>query len=157
MAPAPTTRRPSRKGSNERCSAQQETTKRGLKRRASREATNPRAIKRARRDEPGALSLTRRPRQLQVVSASNSRKRPSQDTSPTFFVWGCGDDGSFGLGPDHLGEIPRPQRLGKGVAFVAAGGLYTLLLDRDRKVSRGLCNTLLLKFKVVCVGLVLWK
>jgi len=133
MAPAPTTRRSSKNGSYEHVFARVETTKRGLKRRASREAINPRALKRVRRDDPGALFLTRRPRKPQAVSVGNSQKR---DTSLTLFLWGCGDDGSFGLGPDHLEEIPRPQRLHRRrVTSIAAGGLYTLLLDKDGKVA----------------------
>lgn len=136
MAPAPTARRPSRGGSSEHVPAQEDTAKRGLKRRASKEAINTRERKRARRDNAGALSLTRRPRQLQVVSVSDSRKRSFSDTSPRPFVWGCGDDGSLGLGPDRLEEVSRPQSLRlRGVASIAAGGLYTLLLDRDGKVS----------------------
>jgi regulator of chromosome condensation len=136
MAPAPTTRRPSRIGSSEHVPTQRGTIKRGLKRRVSREAINPRERKRARRDKPGALSPVRRPRQLQVVSVSNSQKRPPHANSLRPFVWGCGDDGSFGLGPDRLEEIPRPQLLPQqGIKSIAAGGLYTLLLDRDGKVS----------------------
>jgi len=135
MAPAPTTRRPSRNGSSEHVPSHKHTAKRGVKRRASREAANPRERKRVRRDEPGAFSLTLHPWQLHVVSVSNSR--PSHDTSPRLFVWGCGDDGSLGLGPDHLEEIPRPQRLhlGPAITSIAAGGLYTLLLDKGGKVS----------------------
>jgi len=137
MAPAPTTRRPSRNGSSEHVLTHKHTAKRGLKRRASREAVNPRERKRARRDEPGAFSLTRRPWQLHVASVDNPQKRPSHDTSPKLFVWGCGDDGSLGLGPDNLEEISRPRRLhlGQKITSTAAGGLYTLLLDNDGKVS----------------------
>ena len=157
MAPTLATRRPSRNGSSEHVLPRKKTTKRGLKRRASREAANPRALKRARRDEPGALSLTRRPRQLQVAPVSNSQKRPTYETPLTLFVWGCGDDGSFGLGPDHLEEIPLPQHLPrKGIASIAAGGLYTLLLDRDGEAST--TSPLLFskkKLKTLCVGLVL--
>jgi len=135
MAPAPTTRRPSRTRSSEHVLTHKQTAKRGLKRCASREAINPRERKRPRRDESGTFSLTRR--HLHVVSVSNSRKRPSRDTFPRLFVWGCGDDGSLGLGPDHLEETPRPQhlRLGQRITSIAAGGLYTLLLDIDGKVS----------------------
>ena len=137
MAPAPTARRPSRNGSSEHVLPHKHTTKRGLKRRASTEAVNPRERKRARRDEPGAFSLTQRPWQSHVVSVSNSQKRPSHDTFPKLFVWGCGDDGSLGLGPDYLEEIPRPRplHLGQTITSIAAGGLYTLLLDKDGKVS----------------------
>ena len=136
MASAPLTRLPSRNGSSGLALAKKETTKRGLKRRASREAINPRERKRARRSEPGASSLTQHPRQLQIVSVSNSQKRPERDISPRLFVWGCGDDGSLGLGPDHLEETPRPQCLPwRGVTSIAAGGMYTLLLDRYGKVS----------------------
>lgn len=140
MTPAPTTRHLPRNGSSEGVFALKDTPKRGLKRRASREAVNPRASKRTKRGEPGALStIVGRPRQLQVVPVSNSQKRPQRDGSLTFFVWGCGNDGSFGLGPDRLGEFPRPQRLdqqtGPGITSIVAGGMYTLLLDRHGKVK----------------------
>ena len=130
MPPAPLTRRPSGNASSGPALIQKETTKRGLKRRASREAINPRGRKRVRRNEPGALPLTEHSRQLQVVSVGNSW------VSPRLFVWGCGDDGSFGLGPDHLEEIPRPQlHPWQGVTSIAAGGMYTLLLDIYGQVS----------------------
>ena len=137
MAPAPTTRRPSRNGSSEHVLTHKHTAKRGLKRCASREAVNPRERKRARKNEPGTFSLTLRPWQLHVVSVSNSQKHPSRDTFSEIFAWGCGDDGSLGLGPDYLEELPRPQRLhlGQRITSIAAGGLYTLLLDKDGKVG----------------------
>lgn len=136
MAPVPATRLPLRKSSSEYAFAQKETTKRGLKRCASSEAISPRAFKRAGRGEPGALSLIQQPQQLQVISVSNPQKRLPHDASLSLFVWGCGDDGSLGLGPDHLEEIPQPQRLGRrGITSIAAGGLYTLFLDRDGEAS----------------------
>jgi len=140
MAPPPTTRLPSGNGPYEHIFAQKENTKRGLKRRASWEAVpvNSRALKQARRDKPHVLFLTRSPQKPQAVAWTfgNSQKFPEPDTPLTLFVWGCGDDGSFGLGPDYLEEIPRPQRLGgRWVTSIAAGGLYTLLLDRDGKVG----------------------
>ena len=48
---------------------------------------------------PAILFLTR-----------SSQKLPEPDTPLMLFVWGCDDDGSFGLGPDHLKKIPRSQR-----------------------------------------------
>jgi len=137
MDPPLTIRRPSRNRPSEHVFAQKETSKRGLKRRASREAVNPHgALKRARGDSPRVLFLERSSQKSQAVSVGNPREFSGSDTPLTLFVWGCGDDGSFGLGPDHLGEIPRPQRLhGTWVTSIAAGGLYTLLLDRDGKVG----------------------
>lgn len=136
MIPASTTRRPSGNGSSDRAVTHKGTAKRGLKRPASREAINPRERKRPRRNEPDALPPTQRPRQLQIAPVRNVQKRPSHNIPPRLFVWGCGDDGSLGLGPDRLEEIPRPQRLHqRGITSIAAGGLYTLLLDRDGKVS----------------------
>jgi len=136
MVPPPTTRLPSRNGPYEHAFAQKETAKRGLKRRASWEAVNSRALKQAKRDKLRVLFLTRSPQNPQAVSVGNSQEFPEPDTPLTLFVWGCGDDGSFGLGPDYLEEIPRPQRLRGGwVTSIAAGGLYTLLLGRDGKVG----------------------
>ena len=136
MVPPPTTRLPSRNGPYKHVFVQQDTAKRGLKRRASWEAVNSRALKQAKRDKLRVLFLTRSPKKPQAVSVGDSQKFPEPDTPLTLFVWGCGDDGSLGLGPDHLEETPRPQRLrGRWVTSIAAGGLYTLLLDRDGKVG----------------------
>ncbi|WWC90461.1 uncharacterized protein L201_005396 [Kwoniella dendrophila CBS 6074] len=69
------------------------------------------------------------------------------------FIWGTGDMGQFGLGPDELDEIPRPKlhswfeeeiedgklsRDGKegngGLESVACGGMHTLAIDEAGRV-----------------------
>ena len=67
------------------------------------------------------------------------------------FAWGAGNFGQFGMGEDHLGELHKPARNkwaeqgmaegrfgpseGAGFESVAAGGLYSLFVDENGKVS----------------------
>lgn len=66
------------------------------------------------------------------------------------FVWGAGNFGQFGLGPDVLAEFPKPKRHvwaekkmeegifgeeGAGIEYVAAGGLHTVFIDEKGTVS----------------------
>jgi len=64
------------------------------------------------------------------------------------FVFGSGDMGQHGLGEDEIGEIKRPRqhtwikeanqngKLGKGgLEMVAAGGMHTLAIDSNGRVS----------------------
>ncbi|WRT68651.1 uncharacterized protein IL334_005630 [Kwoniella shivajii] len=69
------------------------------------------------------------------------------------FIWGTGDMGQFGLGPDELDEIPRPKlhswfedevedgKLSRdgaegsgGLESVACGGMHTLAIDEAGRV-----------------------
>lgn len=67
------------------------------------------------------------------------------------FVWGTGNFGQFGMGPDVLGEVSKPKRntwieehieagaFGEdnaGIESVACGGLHTIFLDERGTVSR---------------------
>ncbi|TFL00681.1 regulator of chromosome condensation 1/beta-lactamase-inhibitor protein II [Pterulicium gracile] len=66
------------------------------------------------------------------------------------FVWGAGNFGQFGAGPDDLGEKTRPRRnpwvdeniddgtfgsaSGAGIESIAAGGMHTLFIDENGTV-----------------------
>lgn len=69
--------------------------------------------------------------------------------APRLFVWGTGNFGQFGMGPDRLAEFEKPQRnmwveekikegvFGEpeaGLESVAAGGMYTLFIDEKGTV-----------------------
>lgn len=117
----PTDRRPSRTSSSEQVPNWKVTTMPGLKRQASKEKPEPRDAKRIKTDYSVMLPPAR---------------SPWANTPSAVFVWGCGDDGSLGLGPDYLDEVPRPRQLcGDGIMSIAAGGMYTLLLSKNGKVS----------------------
>ncbi|ORY29674.1 regulator of chromosome condensation 1/beta-lactamase-inhibitor protein II [Naematelia encephala] len=75
---------------------------------------------------------------------------PSNGPPGTVFVWGTGDNGQNGLGPDELDEIPRPRlqtwldeqqkegKLGRdgkgGIETLACGGMHTLAIDEAGRV-----------------------
>lgn len=115
--------------------------------------------KRGRSPTPNAA--TKKPR---VVRPGFTNPPPAPLTIPThpdaavpadgksevlsLFIWGNGDMGQLGLGTDALEEIQRPRphawaeeqtREGKlgihGLEQVAAGGLHTLALDSNGRVS----------------------
>ncbi|WVQ83752.1 hypothetical protein IAT38_005896 [Cryptococcus sp. DSM 104549] len=68
------------------------------------------------------------------------------------FIWGTGDSGQFGLGPDELDEIARPKlhswfeeqveegtlsrdgKPGGGLETVSSGGMHTLAIDEGGRV-----------------------
>ena len=143
MVSAPTTRRLSWIGSTEFIPTWKAIPKRGLKRQASSEALNP--PKRARTENPHSHN-----------DICNLRRLPTCDGPLTLFVWGCGNHGSLGLGPDELGELTRPKRHKdqKGIMSIAAGGLHTLLLDEDGKVSTSSVSRHPPRLRVILAGLV---
>lgn len=70
--------------------------------------------------------------------------------APQLFVWGAGNFGQFGMGPEFLGEFGKPKKSvwieeqiangtfggqGAGLEAVAAGGLHTLFIDEQGTVS----------------------
>ncbi|KAF9247402.1 regulator of chromosome condensation 1/beta-lactamase-inhibitor protein II [Melanogaster broomeanus] len=76
---------------------------------------------------------------------------PAQHPRPPnqLFVWGAGNFGQFGMGPDILDEFSFPKRNtwvdqkikegafgseGAGLEAIAAGGLHTLLIDEKGKI-----------------------
>lgn len=82
----------------------------------------------------------------------NALPTPPEHTrpAPQLFVWGAGNFGQFGMGPDHLGEFGKPRKNpwieeqigdgsfggeGAGLEAVAAGGLHTLFIDEKGTVS----------------------
>ncbi|KAF8335878.1 regulator of chromosome condensation 1/beta-lactamase-inhibitor protein II [Cantharellus anzutake] len=79
------------------------------------------------------------------VLVPESHPRPCRQ----LFIWGNGDMGQFGLGPDTLGDIVRPRlhswfeeatREGKlggegaGLEVICAGGMHSLVIDEAGKV-----------------------
>ncbi|CAL1701214.1 unnamed protein product [Somion occarium] len=69
--------------------------------------------------------------------------------APHLFVWGAGNFGQFGMGPDILAEFDKPRKStwvekkieegafgeeGAGLEAVAAGGLHTLFVDEKGTV-----------------------
>ncbi|WWC71324.1 uncharacterized protein I206_105278 [Kwoniella pini CBS 10737] len=126
----------------------------------TRKATSPPAV-------DGPVAKKGRVGQL-VAEVKRGRRRSSLGTSfnnelPTIpptasphnalFIWGTGDMGQFGLGPDELDEIARPKlhswfeeeiedgklsRDGKegsgGLEAVACGGMHTLAIDEAGRV-----------------------
>ncbi|KIM46334.1 hypothetical protein M413DRAFT_441417 [Hebeloma cylindrosporum] len=84
--------------------------------------------------------------QLQLKPYFNELPVPPLSQRPGLlpFAWGTGNFGQFGMGPDVLGELPKPRRntwaeeqmeddaFGEnnaGMEFVAAGGLHTVFID----------------------------
>jgi regulator of chromosome condensation len=70
--------------------------------------------------------------------------------APQLFFWGAGNFGQFGMGPDTLGEYGKPKKhtwvekgleearfgaKGAGIEAAAAGGLHTIFIDENGKVS----------------------
>lgn len=70
--------------------------------------------------------------------------------TPVLFIWGTGNFGQLGAGEDMLDEISKPQRnklveqkiqegafgeLGAGLETIAAGGMFSLMLDEKGTVS----------------------
>lgn len=85
----------------------------------------------------------------------NSLPTPAAHPRPPnqLFVWGAGNFGQFGMGPDCLGEYSAPKRNtwvdakikegvfgseGAGLEAVAAGGLHTLFLDEKGTVRHSM-------------------
>ncbi|KAG6335109.1 hypothetical protein ID866_3978 [Astraeus odoratus] len=79
-----------------------------------------------------------------LPTAPSPRRPPNQ-----LFVWGAGNFGQFGMGPDHLGEFSAPKRNtwvdqqisagtfgpdGAGLEAVAAGGVHSLFIDENGTV-----------------------
>lgn len=87
-----------------------------------------------------------------VKPALNPIPQPPEHTRPAnqIFVWGAGNFGQFGMGPDHLGEFEKPKKnpwiekkMGEGafgddeagIEAIAAGGLHTMFIDEKGSVS----------------------
>jgi regulator of chromosome condensation len=92
-----------------------------------------------------------KPEPKQLKPYFNPLPTPPEKRRPALlpFVWGAGNFGQFGLGPDVLQELPKPKRHtwaekktedgtfgeeGAGIEFVAAGGLHTVFVDEKGAV-----------------------
>ena len=81
----------------------------------------------------------------------NALPTPPEHLRPAnqIFVWGAGNFGQFGMGPDHLGEFDKPRKNpwidekigsgvfggeGAGLEAIAAGGLHTMFIDEKGTV-----------------------
>ncbi|KAL4076176.1 regulator of chromosome condensation 1/beta-lactamase-inhibitor protein II [Scleroderma citrinum] len=92
----------------------------------------------------GLPAVAEEPQQLKpyfnpLPTPPEHRRPPNQ-----LFVWGAGNFGQFGMGPDFLGEYSSPKRNpwvdqminegtfgseGAGLETIAAGGMHTLFID----------------------------
>ncbi|EEB90144.1 hypothetical protein MPER_11688, partial [Moniliophthora perniciosa FA553] len=88
---------------------------------------------------------------VQTKPYLNPLPSPPEKTRPglQLFVWGAGNFGQFGLGPDVLDELDKPKKHawaeqqmqagtfgeeGAGLEDIAAGGMHSLLLDEKGTV-----------------------
>ena len=113
--------------------------------------------------DDSAQPATKRSRKLSPIREAPSAPKqlkpyfnplpvPPQKKRPSLlpFVWGTGNFGQFGMGPDVLGEVSKPKRntwfeehieagaFGEdnaGIESVACGGLHTIFLDERGTVS----------------------
>ncbi|THH30681.1 hypothetical protein EUX98_g3490 [Antrodiella citrinella] len=93
----------------------------------------------------------RAPRHVAAGPPAVPLPTPPEHTRPAaqLFVWGAGNFGQFGMGPDALGDFEKPKRNpwienaieegkfgeeGAGLEAIAAGGLHTLLIDEKGTV-----------------------
>ena len=100
-----------------------------------------------------APALVVKPEQKQLKPYFNQLPTPPPRQRPGLlpFVWGTGNFGQFGLGPEFLEELPKPKRHiwmekkmeggilgepGAGIEFVAAGGLHTVFIDEKGTVCQ---------------------
>ena len=118
---------------------------------------------------------------LPTVSEEHQQLKPYFNPLPTppahprpanqLFVWGAGNFGQFGMGPDFLDEFSFPKRNtwvdskikegvfgseGAGLEAVAAGGLHTLFIDEKGTV----CHSPLVlspRTHISYPGLVMWS
>lgn len=97
---------------------------------------------------------------------------PSHPRPPNqLFVWGTGNFGQFGMGPDFLDEFSFPKRnpwvdekikegvfgsKGAGLEAIAAGGLHTLFIDEKGTVCHS-SFVLQLHAHLFSQGLVMWS
>ena len=111
-------------------------------------ARKPRKLSVVREAEPAQVS---KPEQ-QLKPYINQLPTPPQKQRPGLlpFVWGTGNFGQFGLGPEVVEEISKPRRQkwieekidegafgepGAGIEYVAAGGLHTVFIDEKGAVG----------------------
>ncbi|PFH51391.1 hypothetical protein AMATHDRAFT_47104 [Amanita thiersii Skay4041] len=91
------------------------------------------------REAPPALIPQQKPYFNPLPTPPQKQRPPLQ-----LFVWGAGNFGQFGMGPDRLGEIPRMTKntwveeqiekgtfgeVGAGLESITGGGLHSLVID----------------------------
>ena len=101
---------------------------------------------------PASAEIHEAPAPKKLKPYFNALPVPPQKKRPALqpFVWGTGNFGQFGMGPDVLGEVSKPKRntwieehikagdFGEdnaGIESVACGGLHTIFLDERGTVS----------------------
>lgn len=101
-----------------------------------------------REAEPAQVA---KPEHKQLKPYFNQVPTPPQPLRPGLlpFVWGAGNFGQFGLGPEYTAEISKPKKHnwmekkmdegvfgepGAGIESVAAGGLHTVFIDEKGTV-----------------------
>lgn len=116
------------------------------------------ALKKAAIDAKKAISEKKEKRKSAATNASSSKKTinslptPPEHPRPSnqIFVWGAGNFGQFGMGPEYLDEFDKPKKNpwfekkieegifggeGAGIESIAAGGLHSLFVDEKGTVS----------------------
>lgn len=151
--------------SGKRSADSQESTEEELpakRARAKNGAAQP-TKKPAKKSEPAKKASA--PRIRTVKPPVNSLATPPDHPRPAnqLFVWGAGNFGQFGMGPEHLDEFDKPKKnpwiekkmeegaFGEedsGIECVAAGGLHTMFIDEKGTVS--LHSTFFLESRAEC-------
>lgn len=131
-------------------------TRKPLSRTASTKKVTDGAVVKSRKLSPvreAEPAREAKPEQKQSKPYFNQLPTPPQRQRPGLlpFVWGTGNFGQFGLGPEVLAELPKPRRHtwmekkmeggilgepGAGIESVAAGGLHTVFIDEKGTVCQ---------------------
>lgn len=102
-------------------------------------------------EAPAAEVKPSKPPHVQIKSYLNPLPCPPEKIRPglQLFVWGAGNFGQFGLGPDVLNELDKPKKNswaeqqmekgtfgeeGAGLEEVAGGGMHSLFIDEKGTV-----------------------
>ena len=110
------------------------------------------AAEKSSEDETKAGTKNTAPKKT-AHTINNPLPTPAEHTRPAnqLFVWGAGNFGQFGMGPEHLNEFDKPKKNtwiekkmeegifggeGAGIEAIAAGGLHTMFIDEKGTVSR---------------------
>ncbi|KAJ3722581.1 regulator of chromosome condensation 1/beta-lactamase-inhibitor protein II [Lentinula raphanica] len=108
--------------------------------------TKPKLAPVPEQETPAAEPKPSKPAHVQVKPYLNPLPSPPEKVRPglQLFVWGAGNFGQFGLGPDALDEFDKPKKHswaekqmqegafgeeGAGLEEVAGGGMHSLFID----------------------------